>query len=120
MRVIVAGSRGIIDKSVVFDILDSSRFEITSVVCGMAPGVDLLGREWARSKGIDVIEFPADWEREGTLTAGSLRNQRMAENADALILIWDGTSSGSRDMLSRARKHKLALDICDVSVPRLI
>lgn len=120
MRVIIAGSRGIVDRELVFDILDSSKLEITSVVCGMAPGVDMLGREWAISKGIDVIEFPADWVKEGSLVAGSLRNQRMAEYADGLILIWDGASSGSRDMLNRARKHKLVLDICDVNVPRLL
>lgn len=110
----------VIDRKLVFGILDSSRLIITSVVCGMAPGVDMLGREWAISKGIDVIEFPADWVRDGKLVAGALRNQRMAEYADALILIWNGVSSGSRDMLKRARKHKLVLDICDVNVPRLL
>jgi hypothetical protein len=41
--------------------------------------------------------------------AGPLRNQEMAEEADALIAIWDGQSAGTRSMIEEA--HKLGLDV---------
>lgn len=123
MKVIIAGSRNINDAQLIYNILDDiykyNIKQIDEVVCGMARGVDLIGRDWAISKGIAVSEFPAQWEKHGTATAGHKRNELMAKHADALILIWDGYSTGSKDMLIRARKHKLLIDLNDQSQYRL-
>jgi hypothetical protein len=109
MKTIIAGSRTIIDRESVFKILDELEFSITEVVCGMASGVDFLGKEWACSKGIFVKEFPADWKAH-KLKAGPIRNQQMSDYADTLVLIWDGQSSGSADMLKRAKRDRLKID----------
>lgn len=41
--------------------------------------------------------FKAEWEKYGN-RAGPLRNKKMAVYGDALLLIWDGESRGSKSM----------------------
>jgi hypothetical protein len=108
VRVIIAGSRTITDMSEVLIAIHDSGFAITEVVCGGATGVDNCGRFWAASHNIPVKMFPAQWDKHGP-AAGPIRNRTMAENADALILVWDGRSRGSRNMLSYARSSGLKI-----------
>ena len=102
MRTIIAGSRTITDPSLVARAVAESGFEISMVLSGAARGVDHLGAEWARERGVPVQSFPADWKRLGR-GAGPARNQAMVTQADALIAIWDGRSPGTRDVIERAR-----------------
>lgn len=77
-----------------------SGFNITEVVCGMAAGADSYGRKWATERVIPVAKFPADWNTYGK-AAGGIRNQQMADYADALIVFIYNGSRGSVDMLRR-------------------
>ena len=105
MRVIIAGSRWIDDYELVKKHILRSEFEITEVVSGCCRGVDTLGEDFADEIGVPVKPFPFV---KGAGKAGvPIRNQQMAEYADALILIWDGESKGSLDMLRKATKEKL-------------
>jgi hypothetical protein len=114
MRVIIAGSRSITSYVAVLDAIAASgwRDEITEVVSGRARGVDLLGEHWANRRHIPVKPFPVtdeDYQTYGRYQAPKVRNARMAEYADALILVWDGVSGGSADMLRRAKAHGLRI-----------
>lgn len=109
MKVIIAGSRTINDYKLVKNILNSSKLRFTEVVSGHAQGVDLLGERWADERDIPVTEMPADWKKWGK-AAGPKRNRQMAEYADALVLIWDGKSKGSANMLSVAIGKKLVIE----------
>lgn len=102
MKVIIAGSRSVSNPDLIAIAMILSQFHVVEVVCGMAKGVDLLGKAWAEKKGIPVVEFPADWEKFGK-RAGIVRNQRMAEYADALVAIWDGESRGTAHMIKSAQ-----------------
>jgi hypothetical protein len=113
MKTIIAGSRTIKDFGVVCNATLKSGFEITEVVCGMAEGVDKLGRKWAIDASIPVKEFPADWAKFGR-AAGLIRNVEMAHYAEALILVWNGVSRGSAHMLLTAQK--LGLKIYEVKI----
>jgi len=65
-----------------------------------------LGERWARTNGIKIKEMPANWNAHGK-AAGPIRNREMATYADAAIIIWDGTSNGSRNMINEMiRKNK--------------
>ena len=110
MKTIIAGSRTINDQALVDQAVADSQFTITEVVCGTAEGVDQCGQEWANEHGIPIRWFPADWEEEGK-KAGPLRNERMAKYAEAAIIVWDGISRGTADMIVRAKRHKLKLFI---------
>ena len=104
MKVIVAGSRSITCAAFVDRAIRQSGFVITEVVCGMAAGVDLLGKDWADERHIPVKEMPADWRpnEQYDRGAGFRRNERMAEYAEALIAVWNNRSPGTRNMIQVA------------------
>lgn len=130
MKLIIAGSRSITDyQAVKTAVVESGLWRqykhSIEVVCGEAKGVDLLGRQFAEKNGLVVHSFPADWDDIKALgavvrvqqstgllynaVAGHWRNQEMANFADGLLLIWDGKSTGSKDMLKRALKKNLQI-----------
>lgn len=110
MKTIIAGSRDIKDSLLLEEVIRASGFEISLVVCGGATGVDALGESFAYKNKIPLAIFPANWTGEGK-SAGPLRNQRMAEYADACIVICKKDSKGSRDMARRAARYGLKLYI---------
>lgn len=110
MKVIIAGSRSVTDIWHVYRAITYSGLEITEVVSGCARGVDKLGEEWALMQPIPIKRFPADWDFYGK-SAGHKRNKQMAEYADALIAIWNGSSPGTKDMIEQATKRGLKVYI---------
>ena len=102
MRTIIAGSRTIRKMSLVREALNHAPFLPTEIVSGGAPGVDRLGELWGLIHHVPVKYFPADWKRHGK-RAGYVRNREMAVYAQALIAVWDGKSSGTRDMIKVAQ-----------------
>jgi len=105
MKVIIAGSRHFthLSNEYIGSIVYKSDFLCAEVVCGCADGVDTAGESWADHNLIQVTYFKPDWELYGN-RGGPIRNSKMAAYADALILIWDGTSKGSQDMKSKMEK----------------
>lgn len=101
LKLIIAGSRRINCYQCVETAFALSPFtleEIAEVVSGGAAGIDYLGEQWAKAHGIPVKRFPADWGTHGNV-AGYVRNRDMANYANAALIIWDGQSSGTRDMI---------------------
>lgn len=105
MKVIIAGTREINDYALVVKTIESSGYKITEVVSGCATGVDWLGEQWARVNNVPIKEMPAEWHRYGN-SAGPHRNRAMAEYADAAIIIWDGQSRGTRNMIENMIRRK--------------
>lgn len=66
---------------------------------------DTVGALWAQSQGLAVEHYPAPWRKHGK-AAGPLRNGWMHDLSEALLLLWDGHSAGSRDILSRFHASK--------------
>ncbi|MEO6324896.1 MAG: SLOG family protein, partial [Thermoanaerobaculia bacterium] len=111
MRVIIAGSRSATTQDV-RKALDTCAWIdlVTSVVSGTAAGADQAGERWAEERGLPVTRFPAEWEKFGK-RAGPLRNKQMAENAEALIAVWDGASRGTSSMIELARERGLRVHV---------
>lgn len=103
MKVVVAGSRNILDYASVARAIEASKFQITEVVSGTANGVDRLDERWARANGVDIKEMPANWAQHGK-TAGPIRNRQMAEYCDAAVIVWDGKSRGALNMIQQMKK----------------
>lgn len=126
MKAVIAGSREITDYRRVVAAIQASGWAsyITEVISGRAIGVDRLGERWAKEQGIPIKEFEvsrADWKYLGR-GAGCVRNREMAQYASqfsgsALILVWDGQSTGSANMLAEAKLAKLK--IYDEQCPNL-
>lgn len=121
MKLIIAGSRSIKDYNVLRQAVIESGIwhehkKKIIVVSGKAKGVDSLGEVFAEKAGLKVKEFPADWDnvkakdavvrynyagKPYNALAGHWRNEKMAQYADAALIVWDGKSTGSLDMLHR-------------------
>jgi hypothetical protein len=93
------------DYMLIVSAVKKSGFQITEVVCGMAIGVDSLGSEWAVNNNIPIKEMPANWDRDKK-AAGPIRNRAMAKYADAAVIIWDGVSKGTKNMIDEMIKEK--------------
>lgn len=115
MKVIIAGSRGIVDYTTLELAIANAGFPITEVVSGTARGVDQLGELWAKRNNIPVKQFPADWNGKYGKNAGMIRNNQMADYAEALIALWDGKSRGTLQMIQRAKLLKLPTYVLEVS-----
>ena len=109
MKVIIAGSRTIDDYEAVCRAVENSGFKPTEIVSGGARGVDRLGERWAKEHGVPVKKFSAEWDKYGR-SAGYKRNRQMAEYADALVVLWDGKSPGTKHMIDIAIELGLPVD----------
>ena len=108
-KVVVAGSRQFKDYKLLCDKLDSLFSRIKEnhkivIISGLAKGADELGGRYAKERGFELIEVPADWDRHGK-SAGYKRNQVMAEMSDASVVFWDGKSKGSSHMIDITKKN---------------
>jgi hypothetical protein len=106
MKVIIAGSRSITDYKTVESAIKESKFEITEIISGGARGVDKLGELYAVNNNIKLTIMKADWDKHGK-SAGYIRNQEMSEIAEAVIILWDGASKGTKNMLEVSIKKGL-------------
>ena len=97
-RLIIAGSRSIDNFEFIRRSYIVSGYKASEIISGGAKGVDKLGEQLAEEKKIPIKVFEADWDKHGK-SAGYIRNQEMAEYADALLCIWDGTSKGTKHMI---------------------
>ena len=86
--------------------IEESKLTITTVLSGGARGVDSLGEKWAEHRKLSLERYPADWASYG-LAAGPLRNQAMVDKAEQALLVWNGFSSGTRDLLQRVQRKGL-------------
>ena len=75
-------------------------------------GADALGERYAWRHRLKVERYPADWEGLGK-SAGPVRNELMAQNADALIAfpLYGVSNRGTLDMIRRAREHNLLIRV---------
>jgi hypothetical protein len=112
VKVIIAGSRDFKDYDLLCRKADKilSRQTEIEVVSGTASGADKLGERYAQERGYKITRFPADW---GTWKkrAGYLRNEEMAEYADALIVFWNGVSRGTKHMIDIAKNQDLLIRV---------
>ena len=112
-RVIVSGSRGFNNYSLLKSVLDNLVSLVDDqivILSGKSRGADSLGEVYASRNNIRVISYPADWNNLGK-SAGFIRNVEMARNADALVAFWDGESRGTAHMISEANRFGLRVKV---------
>lgn len=112
MKVVVAGSRSITDCEIVAECIDKFFEPIDTVVTGGARGVDTCAEKWADDNDVPVETHPIPdwaWEEVGR-KSGPLRNRYMAKQGDALLAIWDGESSGTKNIIGEATTRGLYVE----------
>lgn len=130
-KLIVAGGRDYQDKDEMLaqmfayvEELPGEDLEVT-IVTGMATGADKLAHEICVEEEFDYIPMPANWRDISVpgavvkynsygaynAVAGHMRNQAMADMSDGLLAFWDGSSTGTKDMIKRAEKAGLIVKV---------
>lgn len=113
VRLVIAGTRSFGDTERLFRACDHFRSGLPalarlSVVSGTAAGADRIGEAWATDREVDIVRFPAEWDRLEK-AAGFARNKLMACYGTHLLAFWDGKSPGTRHMLDTARSFGLPI-----------
>ena len=110
MKLLIAGSRGISDYNLLELSLTLSNFEdIKEIVSGGANGVDQLGERFATENNIKITQFIPNWAI-GNM-AGIVRNSQMSQYCDKSLIIWDGESPGTKNMIYLMKLRKKPLFI---------
>ena len=105
MKLIVAGGRSYRLQPSDIEKLNNVG-NVTELVSGGATGVDSDAEAWAMSRNISITRFIPEWEHFGR-AAGPIRNKKMAEYADAVILFPGG--KGTASMLKEAQIAELVI-----------
>lgn len=115
MKLIIAGSRDLVLEGGMGGLYEWMRsFGLShpsEIVSGMSGNIDNLAAAWAKHADVNLVEFHANWEKQGK-AAGPIRNRKMAEYGDVLLLLWNGKSKGSASM--KAEMEKLGKPIHEV------
>ena len=100
MKVAIIGSRGIkrynLDK-----VMPNG---VTAIVSGGAKGIDTIAAEYAKERNLKLIEFLPEYDKYPGKIAPLIRNDKIVEEADIVIAIWDGESRGTMYTVNRAKK----------------
>ncbi len=115
MKLAIVGSRNIVDSGMchkAWKRLHKEEYEsVTHIITGDCTGIDAQARNMARSLDwAELIVHEADWDKYPK-AAGPIRNQKIIDDADMLIVIWDGKSRGSKDTILKAVKKGIPIII---------
>lgn len=134
-KIIIAGSRDFRDYEFLKQKCDKALKAISEtheiwIVSGTAEGADQLGERYALERGYFLIQCPAPWDdikdkpkseirknKSGKFfwkKAGLVRNEQMAEIADALIAFQKNKSGGTVHMIRTAEKNNLKIKVYEV------
>lgn len=85
------------------DISTYLTFTPDTIVSGGAKGADTYAREFARRKGLKLIEFFPNYEKYGRC-APLERNKLIVDECDCVLAFWDGKSKGTKCTLDYAKE----------------
>ena len=103
LKIAIIGSRSFNDYELVKSTLDPVKDRIEFIVSGGARGADKLGEVYAEENNIKTKIYLPNWDEHGK-AAGFIRNKQIVENADIIIIYWDGESKGSKSSINIAKK----------------
>ena len=104
-KVLVTGDRNWQGEDVIMRELRKMKPDV--VVEGGAKGADSLAKKVANKLGIEVREYPAEWDKYGR-AAGPIRNQEMLGEKPDLVLAFHSNiekSKGTKNMITLARRQ---------------
>lgn len=107
--IVIAGTRSVSNAS---DAVSGAFFRSpwgnrhrVKIISGGGGNIDMAAEQFALSMKFPFQEFPADWNQHGK-AAGPIRNRQMAEMADVGIVVWDGQSRGTLNMVTELVKRR--------------
>ena len=108
MTVLIAGSRSI-EK---FDLSPYIPSDTDCIISGGANGIDRLAEEYADQHRLSKIILRPKYHLYKR-NAPLIRNKRMVDLADAVLIIWDGISKGTRYTMEYAQKQNKPITLIE-------
>jgi len=81
---------------------------VDEIITGGSTGVDLIAKESALQNKIAYKEFAPNWQ-DDLNAAGMVRDARMAEYGTHLLVLSNGASKESRNLIAEAKKNNLTI-----------
>ena len=106
MKLAIVGSRKI--TNITLDCYISA--DVKEIISGGAVGVDFCAAEYAKNNNIKLTEFLPEYERYGR-AAPIVRNKKIVDLADKIIVFWDGCSKGTLSVIKYAKKTGKPVEI---------
>ena len=108
-NILITGSRNIIDRSFVFDVLRKELKEGDVIIHGGAQGIDSIAQEFCDDNNFcSVIVRPIYPSKKEYYLH---RNAEMIGMCDKVIAFWDGKSRGTWFTINYAKKRNLDIKI---------
>jgi len=111
LKIIIAGSRTITDYNELISALRNATAEnffqpanTIEIVSGGAKGVDMLARKYALESDYKLTEMKPEYKGKNDRGAPLRRNKDIANYGDLLLAIWDGKSTGTKDIIEYTKK----------------
>lgn len=106
MKLLVVGSRNIEQ----FDLEEYIPAETDLIISGGAKGIDTLAEQYADLHRISKLIMRPRYDLYGK-AAPILRNQAMVDMADAVWVVWDGSSRGTKATVQYAKKEQKKINV---------
>ena len=110
MKLLIAGSRSITD----FDLTPYIPDDVTEIISGGADGIDTLAEKYADEHKLSKHILRPEYSKYGK-AAPILRNHVMVDLADAVLVIWDGKSRGTRSTVNYAKEKGKDLTLININ-----
>ncbi len=99
MKLLVAGSRSIEEYDLEKHIPDG----VSLIITGGARGIDSAAERYADKKHLSKLVLRPNYKLYGRF-APLKRNEQMIELCDAVLIVWDGSSKGTKYTIDYAKK----------------
>ena len=106
MKLLIAGSRSI----QTFDLSPYIPEDTDCIITGGANGIDSIAEKYADDHRLSKIILRPQYQLYKR-NAPLIRNRQMVDLADAVLIIWDGKSNGTRYTMEYAQKKAIPLRI---------
>lgn len=111
IRLIVSGIRRCDRKDAVYGEISKYISEIgqaDEIITGGSTGVDLIAKMYAQEHSIQYKEFVPNWQ-DDLNAAGMVRDARMAEYGTHLLVLSNGVSKESKNLIEEAQTNNLKI-----------
>ena len=98
MKLLIAGSRSINE----FDLSEYISDDVELIISGGAQGIDTIAENYADKHKISKLILRPNYKRYGK-AAPLIRNEKMVDICDSLIVVWDGKSNGTKHTIEYAQ-----------------
>lgn len=100
MKIAIVGSRSI---SISTSDIEKYISQNDEIVSGGARGVDTTASEYAKINGLKLTEFLPEYSLYRR-AAPIIRNKKIVDYADKIIVFWNGSSKGTLSVIKYAQK----------------